>query len=139
MKNTVNASIEFHFKGELYSAAAVIDLGQLVERQVDLSTLHHMLATEAKIDQYSYQYEMLLAEEIRFSDAQGIVAQHVHDGRLDIPGFKNAYWEHKRLNQLQSIAKRLLDIDDLGQQPALKNALLEAFQAGSDSTNKHHE
>ena len=135
MKNSIKASIEFHFKGELNSASATIDLDQLMARQVDLSTLHHMLATEAKIDQYSYQYEMLLAEKIRFSDAQGIAAEYLRDGHFDIPEFEIAWRENKKLAALQSIAKRLLDIDDLEQQPALNTALQEAFNAGKEASD----
>lgn len=133
MKNSIKASIEFHFKGELNSASATIDLDQLMERQVDLSTLHHMLATEAKIDQYSYQYEMLMAEEIRFSDAQGLVADFVADGRLDNAGFRQAWHEQKMLEQLQAIAQEHLAVDDLENKPELQKALVAAFKLGKET------
>jgi hypothetical protein len=139
MKNTINASIEFHYQGELYSASATIDLDQLMKNQTPLTSLHHILATAANIDSYSYQYEMLLAEDIQFSDAQGIAAQFLHDGHFDIPGFEITWREHKKLGLLQSIAKRLLDVDDLAQQPALKNALLEAFQSGADTAGSERQ
>lgn len=139
MKNAVNASIEFHYKGELYSASATIDLDQLMNNQTPLTSLHHILATTANIDSYSYQYEMLLAEDIHFSDAQGIAAAYLHDGHFDISGFEVAWREHKKLGILQSIAKRLLDVNDLEQQPALKSALLEAFQAGADTAGSERQ
>ncbi len=136
-KNTVTASIEFHYRGELYSAAITVDLDPLMENKAIentnvLSSLHHLLATKMGIDKYSYQFEMMQAEEICFSEGQGIAAQHLQDGHFDINGFENAWRENKMLDQLQKIADRLLGVDDLEQQPALKNALLEAYQAGRE-------
>ncbi|HHI92304.1 MAG TPA: hypothetical protein ENK04_02145 [Gammaproteobacteria bacterium] len=138
-KNTINASIEFHYQGELYAASAHIDLDQLMKSHAVLPSLHHILASKMGIDQYSYQYEMLLAEDIRFAQAQGIAAQYLQDGHFDTNGFMNAWRENQMLAQLQAIATRLLGIDDLEQQPALKNALLEAYQTGRDATVRGSE
>jgi len=134
-KNSVSASIEFHYRGELYSASLTVDLDQLMENKTSespeiLSSLHHLLATKMGIDKYSYHFEMLLGEEICFDNAQGIVTDYLQETRFDISGFEAAWHEDKMLDQLQSIATRLLDVDDIEQQPALKNALLEAYQAG---------
>jgi hypothetical protein len=129
-KNTITASIEFHYQGELYSAAETIDLDQIMQAQSALPSLHHLLAVKMGVGQYSYQYEMLLAEEITFRDAQGIAAQYLQGAHFDITGFEVAWRENKILVQLQTIASRLLDVDDIEQQPALKSALLEAYRAG---------
>ena len=136
-KNTINASIEFYYQGELYSASAIIDLDQLMENQSAIPSLHSMLAAEANIGPYSYQHEMLEAEEICFRDAQGIAADFLHDEQFDIAGFESAWRENKKLQQLQSIAKKRLNIDDLEQQPALKNALLEAYLVGRSASKKY--
>jgi hypothetical protein len=138
IKNTVKASVEFFYRGELYSAAVTIELDQLIENKTPenaevLSSLHHLLATKMGIDKYSYQFEMMQAEEICFSEAQGIATQYLQDGHFDIKGFEHAWRENKMLNQLQNIASRLLDVDDLEQRPELKNALLEAYRAGHDT------
>ena len=138
MKNTVNASIEFHYRGELYSTSVTVDLDQLMENQrgensATLPLLHNLLATKIGIDKYSYQYEMLLAEDIQFTEAQGIAENHLLDGQFDIPGFEHAWRENKMLQRLQLIATQRLEIDDIEQHPALKSALLEAYQAGSDA------
>jgi hypothetical protein len=129
-KNTVNASIEFHYQGELYSAAATIDLDQLMEKQSAIPSLHDLLAKAANIGPYTYQYEMLEAEDIVFSDAQGLAANFLHDGQFDVAGFENAWRENKTLAQLQSIAERLLGVDDFTKNPELKKALLEAYLLG---------
>lgn len=144
MKNTINASVEFHYRGELYAATVTVDLDQLMENQVrenssTLPSLHNMLATKIGIDKYSYQFEMLLAEDIRFSEAQGIAVNHLLDGYFDIAGFENAWRENTMLRRLQLIATQRLNIDDIEQHPALKGALLEAYQAGSDAADGHNQ
>jgi hypothetical protein len=137
--NTINASLEFHYQGELYSAAATIDLDKLMEKQSAIPSLHSLLAAEANIDPYSYQYEMLEAEEICFRDAQGIASEYLHGEQFDIAGFESAWRENKKLQQLQSIAKERLDIDDLGKNPELKEALLEAYQVGRAAAKKDND
>lgn len=139
VKNSINASVEFHYRGELYSASITVDLDQLMENKASdnaevLSSLHHLLATKMGIDKYSYQFEMMQAEDIKFSAAQGIAARHVQNACFDVDTFEKDWRENKMLEQLQNIASRLLDIDDIEQQPALKNALLEAYQAGQEQT-----
>jgi len=141
IKNNVTASVEFHYRGELYSASLTVDLDQLMENKTPespeiLSSLHHLLATKMGIDKYSYQFEMLLGEDIYFDNAQGIVADYLQDERFDITSFEIAWRENKMLNELQSIATRLLDVTDLEQKPALKNALLEAYQAGHNNPDR---
>jgi hypothetical protein len=131
-KNTITASIEFHYQGELYSAAETIDLDQIMQAQSALPSLHHLLAIKMNVGQYSYQYEMLLAEEIIFSDAKGITVEYLQDGHFDVAAFEIAWREKQIVAQLQSIASRLLGVDDIEQNPTLKNALLEAYQAGRE-------
>lgn len=129
-KNTVNASIEFYYQGELYSASATIDLDQLMEKQSAIPSLHNLLAKQANIGPYTYQYEMLEAEDIVFSEAQGLAAEHLHDGHFDITGFEAAWRENKTLERLQAIAKRQLGVDDFEKNSELKDALLEAYLMG---------
>ena len=85
---------------------------------------------------YSYEYEMMLAETIMFSDAKGLIADFVSEGILDLAAFNNAWAESIIIEKLQEIAQRHLSIDDLHQQPDLKNALLEACQPGKDSSSQ---
>jgi hypothetical protein len=73
---------------------------------------------------------MMQAEEILFSDAKGLVAEHVNDGLFDREAFASAWSESFVMKQLQQIAKKNLSIEDLQQQPELKNALLEAYNLG---------
>jgi hypothetical protein len=84
------------------------------------------------IGAYSYEYEMMLAETIVFSDAKGLIADYVNDGILDLAAFNSAWSENFIVEKLQTIAKKNLSIEDLHQHPDLTAALLEAYQLGKE-------
>lgn len=134
MNNHVTASVEFFFKGKKIAASVDIDLDQAMESAGELPALYPLLARAAELDLYSYEYEIMQAEEIVFSNASGIAADHVHDGVLDRESFTAAWREQQLLGQLQQIAQRHLSVDNLQQQPALKAALLEAWRLGKASS-----
>jgi len=91
-----------------------------------------MLARSINIDLYSYAYEMMQAEVILFSNAKGMVADHVADGILDIDAFTHAHKQHSAIEKLALIAKKHMSIEDLSVQTELKQALLDAYQLGLD-------
>jgi hypothetical protein len=58
------------------------------------------------------------------------VAAFIHDGVLDLEGFRKQWQEDRVLDRLREIAGRCLGSDDLDGQPGLKQALLEAYRLG---------
>lgn len=130
MKNSFVASVEFYFKGEKYTPSARIDLDRLMETSGGIPSLYALLARENGIDLYSYQYEVMQVEDIRYSEVEGFVADFIHNGELDVQGFMDKWQEEKVLADLAAIARRCLGVKDLAQQPELANALREAFQLG---------
>lgn len=130
MKNTIDAHIEFSFKGETYSLTSTIDLDRLLAQHDAFPDLHAMLAQAHGIDTYSYLYEVMQEEEISFDNAQGIAADFVVDGVFDQAAFAADWQAHQVLALLQPIATRELGIADLDQHPATKNALVQAFNLG---------
>lgn len=133
MKNTIDARIEFSFKGETYTPSATIFLDELLEHHELLPPLHALLAEKHGIDTYSYLYEVMEEAEIVFSNAQGLAAEFLHNGAFDAEAFSVRWQESRALGQLQKIALRELGIDDLEQHPALKKALFQAYRAGKNS------
>lgn len=130
MNNHVTASVEFYFKSIKYSASIELDLDQHMKSAGKVPELFPMLARAIELDFYSYEYEMMQAEPIVFSKAEGIVADHITDGALDIPAFEEAWTEAYILEKLDEIALQYLDLDEISQHPKLKKALLEAYQLG---------
>ncbi len=136
MNNHITASVEFYYKGEKLTAAIELDLDQHMQNAGKLPTLFPLLAKAINLDPYSYEYEMMQAEVIFFNNAKGLVAEHLDEGLLDIAAFETAWIENTLLEKLQEIAQRHLSIDDLQQQPDVKNALLEACQLGKDTVSQ---
>jgi len=130
MSNIIKASVIFCYKGETHSPFIMLELDPYLEINASLPDLYPMIAKANNHDLYSYEFEMMQAENIVFSEAEGLVAEFVIDGRLDMDGFQTAWQENILLNQLQDIGQRILSVDDVEQQPALKQALIEAYQLG---------
>jgi hypothetical protein len=130
MSNHITASVEFYYKGEKLTATIELDLDQHMQAAGQLPNLYPLLAKALNLDLYSYEYEMMQAEAILFNDAKGLVAEHVSEGLFDFESFKAAWSKAKIFEQLQEIAQQNLSIDDIHQQPELKNALLEAYRLG---------
>jgi len=130
MKNSIDAHIEFSFKGETYSLTSNIDLDQLMEHELSFPSFHAILARDNKIDTYSYLYEVMLETEVRFANAQGIAADFLNDGHFDQEAFISAWQENRALALLQPIAVHELGIADLNQHQSLKNALIKAYNLG---------
>ena len=133
MSNAVKASVVFCFKGESHSPSITFELDKYLEINASISDLYPMIVKANNHDLYSYEFEIMQAEEIVFSDAEGLVADFVIDGKLDMAGFKTAWQEGILLNQWQEIAKRIMSVDDVEQQPELKQVLLEAYLLGGST------
>jgi len=136
MNNFVTASVEFFFKGEKISASIELDLNRNIQKNTSHPDIYLKLARSINIDLYSYEYEMMQAETILFSNAKGMVANHLTDGILDIDTFIDAHKQHTATEKLDIIAKNTMAVDDLSSQPELKQALLDAYQLGLAEAEK---
>lgn len=133
MKNSIDAHIEFSFKGETYSPSATIELDDLLAFDAALPSLHSILARKNGIDTYSYLYEIMEGEEIRFDNPQGLAAEFLSDGAFDLEAFVARARELPILARLQAIAARELGIDDLEKHRELKQALFQAYMLGRET------
>lgn len=133
MKSSITASMKFYFKGQAITPRIVLDLDLCMGRSGELPNLYDELAANNGIGTYSYEYEMMLGEEIQFGDAKGLAEDFLRDGVFDAEGFKKAWQESKVVDVLAGIAREEMGATDLQQQPQLKNALLKAFYTGKKS------
>lgn len=131
--NCIDAHIDFSFKGENYDLSSTLDLDAVLDKYPDLSSLHVVLAIEHGIDTYSYLFDVMLVEDIRFDNAQGMAAEFLSDGVFDIDGFIAKRSKSQALIDLCVIAAQEMGIEDLEQHPQLKNALLRAYQRGLEA------
>ena len=132
MKSTITASINFSFKGENHSPSITVELDQYLEGGGggSLPDLCPLIAKFNNHDLYSYEFEMMQAADIVYSDAKGLVSEFLDEGVLNVEAFELAWHENNALNKLLSIAEEHMNITDFSQHNELKKALLEAYMLG---------
>ena len=131
MKNILTASIHFSFKGKELSPSLTVELDQYLEGGASFPNLCSLIAKANNHDAYSYEYEMMQAAEIKYSDAQGLIAEFINnEGQLDVAAFEAAWNENKALIKLLTVAEEHMKITDFSQHSELKNALLAAYMLG---------
>ena len=133
MKNSITISVEFYFKGEKLSPSMVIDLDEHIKNKTSIESLAPLLARSNNMDLYSYEYEMLQAEEFVFSNAQGLAKEFLQNGTFDFKGFAQGLQSQMISKAIAGIAKTYMDIDDLSTQTELRTALIEAFKLGQQT------
>lgn len=135
MSNSIDAYIEFSFKGEDYEFHSTLDLDQQLERHMSLESMHHVLAVEHGIDTYSYLFEVMQVAEIQYDNPQGRAVEYLHNGEFDFEAYAEENTTDALLAPLQAIALREMGVEDLEQQPHLKQALLRAYRLGLEQNN----
>ena len=130
MKNTITASIHFSFKGKEHSPSLTVELEPYLEGAGSFPNLYSLIARANNHDLYSYEYEMMQATDIKYSDAQGLIAEFINDGQLDVEAFEAAWNENKALIKLLTVAEEHMNITDFSQHSELKKALLAAYMLG---------
>lgn len=131
MKNSIDARVIFSFKGEAYSPSATIDLDACLEQLGTLPPLHSVIAKANGIDTYSYLYEVMEMSEIEFHNPKGLAVECLTGGHFDLKAFEGKWRESQVLSSLLSIAADEMGVQDFGQHPALKRALLQAYALGA--------
>ncbi len=131
--NSIDARVEFSFKGENYTYITRIDLDHLFRHYDEMPSIHAILAREHGVDTYSYLYEVMQAEDIAYTSPQGYALDYLTGGEFD-PSVMAADWQSVKAGILLApIASRELDIADLNLHPALKRALVAAYNLGKQS------
>jgi len=139
MNNRVTVSIEYSFKGETKTLRSEVDIDPLMEEHGELPALNDLIARHNGFDPYSYEYDVILSEEVIFEDAIGSIVDFIKDGVLDVHAF-NEHWDRTHVDdKLQEIAMRHLGCTSLDSNPALKAALREAWDHGMANAPKNRD
>jgi len=132
IKNSVTVGLAFDFRGQCFTPSININLDALMHKANGLSVneLYNMLAASIGLDAYRHEYDVMVTQDIVFSQATGLACQFIADGRLDFDGFIQA-WQQQRIRKIvQSIAERHLNLSDLTQHDSIEQALIESYLAG---------
>ncbi len=130
MKNSITATIEFYFKGVKFTPSITIDLDLHLQGEGGLPDFCSLIAKTNNIDIYSYEYEMMQAEQVNITDAQGMVTKHVIDGVLNYSNFENEWKNDIALQDIKMIVRKNMAISDLQQHPEFEKTLLEIYKLG---------
>ncbi|PHS18801.1 MAG: hypothetical protein COA86_06400 [Kangiella sp.] len=126
MKNLITASIEFYFKGEKISASIDLELDPIIQSNQSLPNFYPLLASSLNLDIYSYEYEMMQAEKIRFSSANSIVKKEIIEGEFDFLNYKRKRDALRFKENIQKILERYFTAEELKRNPKIKDALVAA-------------
>ena len=137
MKNKITATIEFYFKGKKIASSLVIDLDKIMKtnnalQDFDFPNLYSLLAQQINLSPYSYEYEMMLSEAIKFNTPQGTSKLYLDNGVFDFHSFSKAWKEINLLNSLEEISCKYMSIENLTENENLKNALAAAYRLGTE-------
>ena len=138
MTHRLVATIEFDFQGRHYAPSVELDVEDQMERCGCLPDIYALLARTAGIDDYSYEIDIMLMEPISYSAATGLIAHYIDDDGLDIDGFNAAWHSQRRDRLLGEIAERCRRQDTDNREEALKIALKEAYELGSDDAQREY-
>jgi len=133
MKNSIKVTIPFSFKGVEHKPSAIIDLDVFIQGEQTIDNTFQRVANENKIDNFSYEYEVLESSSKIFSDPTGIAGDFLSENDFDLEGFKQQLLSGNGLQKVQTIASNILNIDDLENNKDIKQALLEAYKAGKEA------
>lgn len=130
MSNQITVTAYFDFKGKTYAPATVLMLDTFCT-QASLPDLHALIATENNIDNYSYEYEMLIGTHLVFSQPQGDIANFMTaDDGCDLAGYQQHWQQQHVLTQLAPQLTHALSLTGHAQTDALNTLLLTAYQMG---------
>ncbi len=132
MKNSVRASMDFYFKGKQFSPSVVIDIDDYFKGHHNLEFIYRALAASLGMDEYRHEYDVMMLEDIVYSEPQGLVAGFVHDGQMDWQGLEKAWHDAMDIKVLTPIANKFFNVENLDDDPKLAAALLAAYRAGRD-------
>ena len=132
MSDTITVVLDFDFKGAHHTLESRLDLGPWLRGGGEPPDLHQLLARDNGIDFYSYEYEVMQMETPRITQAEGLPAAYLRDGRLDWQALRDAARERQasetvcRILGEHGLEEVLLATD------GLYEALIAIYRAGRE-------
>ena len=126
MKDSVTVTVPFSFKGQVLSPSLSLNLAQ--HSVASLSNIIHLVATENKIDSYSYEYEVLESSAVVFSNATAGASAFLSGTEFDIKAYYQ-WLDSKQVGlHLQAIVAQALG--DGAWNKDLEAVLYQAYEYG---------
>ncbi|MBN4077251.1 hypothetical protein JYT48_03185 [Mariprofundus ferrooxydans] len=133
-QSNITASIDFDFQGQSFKPCLCVDLHTMMLKNQSIEHLYDLLAASIGLDAYRHEYDVMVLQEISFSEPSGLACDFFLDGTLDFDGFITAWQQQQILIAIQPIAQRHLNISDLSQHRDIQKALMESYKTGQGKT-----
>ncbi|HAD99042.1 MAG TPA: hypothetical protein DCG46_02615 [Gammaproteobacteria bacterium] len=126
--NTVTATIEFDYQGQHYDLKTVIDIDHIIHHEDFFNSVYTSIARANDIGTYSYQLEVMLDQEINFSNEKGCVVGCVNNGNLNLDLLRESYQKAECVPKVELIMHKHFTKDQYSEQ--IIQALMEAYLEG---------
>ena len=120
--NTLIATIEFDYKGEHHKLSALINVDSLIDHDDFYQSACLMVAKENNIGLYTYELEIMMDQNIVFSDEKGYVVGCVNNGIIDLDKLKQLHTKHLIQPHIHSLVEKYGLVDDKDIVKALTDA-----------------
>jgi len=126
--NTVTTTIEFDYQGQHYDLKTVIDIDHIIHHEDFFNSVYTSIARANDIGTYSYQLEVMLDQEINFSNEKGCVVGCVNNGNLNLGLLRESYQKAECVPKVELIMHKHFTEDQYSEQ--IIQALMEAYLEG---------
>ncbi|HIE78812.1 MAG TPA: hypothetical protein EYP92_08405 [Candidatus Thioglobus sp.] len=125
--NKLTATVKFDFKGKHHQLSSEIDFDKAITHEDFYNFVYLIIARENNIGLYTYELEIMMDQNIVFSDAKGNVEGCISNGELDLERVKLNQQKSECLLKIKPIIKRFESDNDL------TTALVDAYLLGINS------
>lgn len=122
--NSLTASVCFDFQGKSYNIDSEIQIDAIINHQDFYNSIYLALAKIGEIGLYTYEFEIMMDQDIIFSNASGCVVGCIENGKLNL----NLLRKNHQLIKINPQIEKL--IDEYKKNNDLKQALIQAYMLG---------
>jgi len=128
--NKLTATVEFDFKGDFYSLSTEVDVDKIIKHEDFYNSIYLAIAKEHNIGLYTYELEIMMDQDIVFSNEKGCSIGCIDNGLLNIKMLRDNHNKYLCKPIIHNIIhKYKLDKDNT----SVVDALTEAYLSGKNS------
>jgi hypothetical protein len=131
-KHSLLASLSFDYQGKSHALQSVINIENVISHEDFYQSVYLQIAQEYGIDLYSYQLEIMMDQDIQFSEAKGCAEGCIDNQSLNLELLRQRYDHVLCLEQIEVVASKHLNSTEMTK--GVKKALIEAYQLGKASS-----
>ena len=129
-KNTLTAAIDFDYQGQHYALKNTFDVEHIIYHDDFYQSVYISIAKANDIDLYSYQLEIMMDQDIIFSNEKGCVVGCVNNGVLDLEKLKAVHQKIECLPKIERIIRQYIPKSEHSEN--ITQAMIGAYLLGKN-------